>query len=301
MKFLISTANYNSEEYTKEFLASINNFAMENKKHKYTVQVFDNSATIGNVATYEYIDAHIIKPKRNIGLAPSWKISINTAKENDFDVLVLVNNDTIFSDNFFDIVSSAVENDPSSAYGPFITLENHSPWSTGGNFGFLPWIVKHEANSRGSYVHAIFETKHLSGCCIILPVQLLRDNENIYKGLSDFFFRGEEWFINKKLEMEGVNRYILRDSTLIHKENGSHSRFSEAHIYWAVRAKMLFIKKLNGFEHFLSLLTYSIHLFSKGLLFYKKNSSFSLNMTFCTILRAFCHGLKKSVIREFDF
>ncbi|WP_192459590.1 glycosyltransferase family 2 protein [Musicola keenii] len=303
MRFLISTANYFSDQDTYDFLARLSDFSEQKTIHEFSVQLFDNSASMVNLNESDYgnLNLSIVKPKRNIGLGPTWKISLSTMNKcKDYDALILVNNDTEFCDGFFDEILFAVNKNDNSIYGPYIMLEDETPWSSGGHFGLLPWIVKHHAQKRDKYDERIIETEHVSGCCLIIPRKVILKNYHAFSGVSDFFFRGEEWFLNKKLADSGVNRFLLRDAILIHKENGSHKRFSPEHIYWAIRAKMLFIKKLNGIQYFLSFLTYSVHVFTKGFIFYKIHSGLSGGNVMKMILMGYFHGVKKRVIRSYD-
>jgi GT2 family glycosyltransferase len=301
MNILISTANYNSEKDTLFFLDSLNELAKKNGLNKYHVQIFDNSRSLTNLASYEYIKYDVISPKKNLGLAPTWRISLNFFKKNDFDLIVLINNDTQFTDNFFDELQKALDQEPLSVFSPYIVLENGKPWSTGGKFGVFPWVIKHEAKLKKEYESSLINTEHLSGCCLIIPKNVISTYPHIYRGVSDFFFRGEEWFFNKRLHDEDIKRIVLRDAILIHRENGSHQRFSAAHIYWAIRAKMLYIKKLRKHERFISILTYIPYVFTKGLFFYKKNSSLSYVKAGKAVSRAVKDGFKKNVIRSTDY
>lgn len=300
MKFLISTANYKSEKDTFDLIDNIKYHAGKQADSSFSVLVFDNSNSILELDDDKSIDINLIKPSRNLGLAPTWKLSMSSLVNSDFDCLILVNNDTEFSEDFFEILTDAIKKDASNAYGPFITLEDGTPWSTGGKFGKLPWIINHEAKDHCTYPVDIYPTEHLSGCCIILPRKVVLDNLSLLVGLSDFFFRGEEWFLNKRLAELNVPRYILRDAFLVHKENGSHSRFSKAHIYWAIRAKMLYIKKLTGFDYVLSLVTYILHVYTKGLYFYKSSSSLGYLSVLNIVTSSVRDGLRKLVVRERD-
>lgn len=301
MRVLISTANYNSENDTLELIKNLENHDdLISSNINISLLIFDNSRTFVDAYTKSALNINIVKPRRNIGLAPTWKISMSYMLKSDYDCLILVNNDTEFNKGFFKELLKAINNDSSSAYGAFIVLPDGTPWSTGGRFGRLPWVVNHEAKCNENYDRSVYSTEHLSGCCIILPREVIENSYNKLLGLSDFFFRGEEWFINRRFEEIGVKRFILRDAILIHKENGSHARFSKAHIYWAIRAKMLYVKKLAGISHYVSLLTYIVHSFSKGALFYKSHSDLSYTDLSKTILLAINDGLRKKVIRERD-
>lgn len=303
MNFLISSANYHSEADTLCFLSSVNENARKHQHHKITVQIFDNSGTLDLLNTnYSEIKVFLVKPNRNLGLAPTWKISMSTVRKNiEYDALILVNNDTEFDDVFFNKIAEEVEKDKNCIYGPCIYLPDNSVWSTGGDFGIFPWIVKHYAINDIKSHEARIKTNHLSGCCLIIPRHIIDANDKNFIGLSDFFFRGEEWFFNRVCTDIGIKRILLRDAILVHKENGSHDRFSRAHIYWAVRAKMLFIRKLRTFERVFSFITYGLHLCTKGAFFYKKNSDLSFFNIYKIIISAFGVGMKRRVIREKDF
>lgn len=301
MKILISTANYYSNKDTIDLLKNLNEINGNDPLLELHVQVFDNSSSLVIDEEFTNIKYSIIKPRFNLGLAPTWKISIGFAQKNDYDAVVLVNNDTEFSNDFFDVVEENIKTDPISIYSPYIQLQDLSPWSTGGDFGLFPWIVKHYAYPKEIIKTARMETEHVSGCCIVLPKGVIQLADKKLKGLSDFFFRGEEWFLNLTFSQLKIKKIILRDAVLTHKENGSHSRFSQQHIYWAIRAKCLFIKKLRGINKSLSLLTYFIHIFTKGLMFYKSRSELSYTVIVKEIYLALKDGATKSVIRASDY
>lgn len=301
VKILISTANYYSNNDTIELLENLNKIAVKNDSLDLHVQVFDNSLSLESIDEFDQINLSIIKPRYNLGLAPTWRISIGYATKNDYDALILVNNDTEFSEDFFDVITENIRIDPFSIYSPYIQLLDLSPWSTGGDFGLFPWIIKHHAYPVDEIKQTRMETSHVSGCCIILPKPIIQLADKNLMGLSDFFFRGEEWFFNLIFSQLKIKKFILKNAVLTHKENGSHSRFSKQHIYWAIRAKWLFIKKLNGCKRTTSKMTYLAHVFTKGLFFYKKNSNLSYLDVIKEIFAALKDGSLKSVIRARDY
>ncbi|MDV7106002.1 hypothetical protein R3X26_16465 [Vibrio sp. TH_r3] len=308
MNFLISTANYNSNEDTSLLFEQIYKKAKFENEFNFELLIFDNSNSLDENGFFqehdlENLSIKILKPNRNIGLAPTWKLSFNSfLNDSKYDVLILTNNDVIFTENFFENLESEISLNDGVVFGPSIYNPDNTPWSLGGSFGSLPWIVNHHNSLdifESSPDNTQVKTEHLSGCCMFFTRKSI--NHSIISGLSDFFFRGEEWFLNKRLSEHNIEKRLLKNVRLIHNENGSHDRFSSAHIYWAVRAKMLYIKKMNMKNYIVSIVTYPLHSLSKGLFFYYKNSDESLFDVFKTIIRALKHGATKSVVRATDY
>lgn len=281
-RVLVGIINYFSEDHTYKCIKSFRSEFGDNC----LVYVINN----GGEFDPKYADIYEEKP--NIGIARSWLLFLEEAK--GFDFAIFPNNDALvtsgFQRNLFKI-------DPLELriYGPVIRRPGGEVWSAGGKLTPFFRNVKHNDQELKSNM---LLTEHVSGCCPIFPKSTFGIlNELIsYK----FFFRGEEWYLAFKASERQIPMYIIRDLEIIHEENGSHDRFSMSHVYYAIRAKLMYYR-LSSTHLSLSLIKtviYTLYLGTGGALFYLSRSNLNIWQYLCVTVKALVHNFKFDIIEE---
>lgn len=187
----------------------------------------------------------ILRPDGNMGLSPAWDLAYKEIRKLNFNYVIFINNDVLIAPDFFVELAAGIKRwGGESVFGGRIYRldEPDVIWSRGGVVDARKVVVRHDdCDVHKSMVEdGDFETGHISGCCMVIPVHLL---EKIGGPDPDFFFRGEEWDLNYRLLSAKGRLVILDRMELWHAVNASHDRFSPEMLYLAYRAKVLFARK----------------------------------------------------------
>ena len=275
------TINYRSTDSTTRLVAQLAGFE---RVYDIKTVVYDNSGEYQKGQNEE-----VISLGKNVGIGPIWEKEILEVDDETF--LIICNNDIIIDKNFFERLAQN-SNLKDKVIGPLI-LNDGSVWSAGGSLSnLLPWRIKHSSKILSN---EFYSTGHVSGCCIVVCRISESKRKKIAASLGAYFFRGEEWQLNLNCDKALVERAIDPSMILEHSENGSHDRFSLQHIYFALRAKFLFIDlNCNVFQR----LSYIIHLATFGISFYHKNSKCSYRDVVGVSLKAFFDDLSYSEVDE---
>lgn len=289
IKFVI--ANYFSDKHTLELVKQIE--SIEKFDNTVNLNIYDNSRTLND--NFDLGEIKYYLPNRNLGLGPIWKLGWNEAIKDCDDFLILSNNDITLPQDFFRKIK-AISSSDNSIYGPVILNPSGQVWSAGGSIS--PFLGRIRHNNKLLDVdlkNTQKKVEHLSGCFLIIPRAVLLNSRLVS---SDFFFRGEEWYLNWQAGKRKIKRIVLTGLNVTHIENSSHDRFSLEHIYYAVRAKMLYGKKTTGNNFFLWGKIYFLYLFFYNAFFYNRNSNSSIIDVYRVIFSAYNKGLSSKVIRE---
>lgn len=190
-------------------------------------------------------DVEVLRPGENVGLAAAWKLGFERARDLGADYCLFLNNDAIVAPDFFTQMELGVRKyGPRAALGPRILYADRPDvvWSRGGSVNARRVMVEHHGGEQLDAALPVedFETGHLSGCCLLVPMPLL---EEIGGPDDGFFFRGEEWDLNHRLVLAGARLLLCDRARVFHAVNRSHDRFAPRMLYFAYRAKVRFARK----------------------------------------------------------
>lgn len=106
---------YNGLKYLPKLFGSI--FSYQPKTVQPAVMVVDNASTDGSAAWLKenYPDLIVLSPGRNEGFAQGNNLGIEYAIRNNFDYVMLLNQDTIIEDGYLDKLMAKAESDPAIA------------------------------------------------------------------------------------------------------------------------------------------------------------------------------------------
>tara|TARA_B110000003_G_C16544731_1_gene494245 strand:- start:275 stop:1069 length:795 start_codon:yes stop_codon:yes gene_type:complete len=172
----------------------------------------------------------IIKNKSNLGFTGGNNIGISKALKENFDYVMLLNNDTKVNADFLTLLLERLENENNlGAIQPLILqMDNKNKvWNAGGEFiriFGLPKVI-----DKGKNINSININKHysdwISGCCIMLKSKVINK-----VGLLDnsFFayFEDVDWSL--RIKNEGYLLGIDNRSIIYHYESGSSKTLSKS-------------------------------------------------------------------------
>ncbi|MBT5857767.1 MAG: glycosyltransferase family 2 protein, partial [Flavobacteriaceae bacterium] len=120
----------------------------------------------------------VFKEKNNLGFAGGNNIGIRYALENDYDYIMLLNNDTEVKENFILPLVERIEKDHFlGAVQPLIlNFSNKSIiWNAGGKLNKFLGLTSTRLNNNKLNSSIVFDdyTDWISGCCILIKSEIL--------------------------------------------------------------------------------------------------------------------------------
>lgn len=241
IKFCVIIVNYKGSRDTIDCVRSLG-LAASSFNSNVQILVVDNSNDkFGDMGP----TVSVIKTGWNIGLSGAWFVGFFNEAAQACDYCIFINNDTIVENSFFHGIEKGIRKwGDNCAFGPRICYFDNPTriWSRGGKINRYMVSVKHYGENlyAEDIIAEDFVTGHLSGCCLVIKTSHLN---KIGGPDPNFFFRGEEWDLNFRLNRKGIKLVLLDQVNIYHKINGSHERFDPLMLYLAYRAKVLFAKK----------------------------------------------------------
>lgn len=217
----IILVNWNSYDFSVNCINSLKKCNYNNFK----IILVDNGSNDFSIDKLysKFKDIHFIKNKTNLGFTGANNIGILHALEENFDYIMLLNNDTEVKENFLKNLVHRYENESSlGAIQPLIFQMNNQKkiWNAGGKFlrsiG-LPLVVGKDQIPNKFVLNKKY-TDWISGCCIMLKSKIISD-----VGLLDnsFFayFEDVDWSL--RIKLAGYPLGIETTSIIYHYESGS--------------------------------------------------------------------------------
>lgn len=188
----------------------------------------------------------LIQANENKGFAAGNNIGIKySLLRNDFDSIILLNNDTVIH---FEAISKLIDAKRTygekAIYGGKIFYYNKPDviWYDGGYFNEWTARASHKNISKGQLNSGyIKEVNFITFCYVLIPKYVIEN-----AGLLDerYFMYNEDLDYCIKVHKLGFKQYYVSDSMIWHKIGGSHNgEKSEFEAYWIMRSKIQFILK----------------------------------------------------------
>jgi len=189
--------------------------------------------------------AKIIDTGENLGFAKANNIGIREAIKDGTDYILLLNDDTVVSKDFLDILVYAGENNPDAAMlGPYIYFytEPKKIWFAGAKFDELTGIASFP-KAEQIFTHEFLKPKEsdfITGCAV------LAKRESIEKiGLLDerFFIYWEDVDWGLRVKKAGIKNLVIPQAKIWHKVTVSlGGQESSIRMYFKTRSHLLLAK-----------------------------------------------------------
>jgi len=218
-----------------ECLSSINRIMYDN----YTVTVVNNSSNdLIDIDKHLKLKIQILKSPFNVGFARGNNLGLKEALKNQADYVLLLNDDTVVSPDFLNIlVDTAEKNSNAGMLGPKIYYfdEPHRIWFAGAKFNEQTGLV--------SFLHSdekLEESDYVTGCALLAKRKLI---EKIGLLNERFFLYWEDvnWGLASK--KAGFRNLIVPSSKVWHKISlSSGGPNSCLRVYHKTRSHLLFLR-----------------------------------------------------------
>ncbi len=268
-KVAIIILNWNGLNDTIECLESLKKITYPN----YEVIVVDNGSenNEGTILQAKYGNfIEVIKNKENRGFAEGNNIGIKKALEKGVDYILLLNNDTVVSADFLNILVDYAEKHKNlGSVGPKILYYNLDKiWFNGGKLwwwlGFAKHLEKLKANEKSS-IRFPLGVDFITGCCILIKKEVL-ERVGLLDPIYFINFEDVDWCF-RAMKM-GYKNVVIPQAVIWHKVSASLGKRGSQKIgklgaYYYARNAIIFAKKnLSGFKKFVFLLNqYTFRLF----------------------------------------
>ena len=212
--------NWNNSNYTIDCIKSLKKTSYINKK----IIVVDNASTDDSVVkiSANCPNTDIIVNSKNLGFTGGNNVGIKRALKENFDFIMLLNNDTIVEKLFIEPLVDAF-NSNVGAVQPLILNypEKETIWNNGGlidNFFGRFITVDKNKNVKSIKKFQNKKTQWISGCCFMIKSSLVSKI-----GLLDekffVYFEDVDWSI--KISDLNLELIVVQKSIIFHHEGAS--------------------------------------------------------------------------------
>ena len=255
-KIAIIVLNWNQPQLTLDTIDSLKNIKSTSYKHK--IFLIDNNSTDKSLYIFQKKfktnpTIEIIKNNKNLGYVGN-NIGIKKAIKQNYDYILLLNNDVIVDSNFleelyqgaklgYDIVG------PKIYFAP--GFEYHQDWYSKKEIGKVIWSVGGQMDwnnvygsnigvdqvDKGQFDQNNDKVDFLTGCCLMIDVKVFKKigylDEKYFMYLEDLDFCQKAIKNNFKLS------YIYK-SKIWHVNSGSSKSGGNLHDYFITRNRLYF-------------------------------------------------------------
>ena len=279
-KIAIIIINWNTYQLTFNCLKSLEACTYKNK----IIFFVDNGSKdgSGDKIALEFPDINYIQNEINEGFTGANNIALKVILKQNFDYVLLLNNDTEVKPNFLSLLEARMDSDQNLAATQPLILDfpnKNTIWNGGGSFNTFFGLSKTRYNGLIYKPQLKIETftEWISGCCILVKIEVIKE-----VGLLDnrFFayFEDVDWSI--RMTKLGYKLGVVPKSIIYLQSSGStkmNNTSNEGNLspyahYLNVRNHIYLIKKhtffFNSFGSWiyqiLKITSYSIYFILRG-------------------------------------
>ena len=278
-KIAIIIINWNTYQLTFNCLKSLGSCSYKNKK----VFFVDNGSTdgSGDKIALEFPKINYIKNEENEGFTGANNKALKVVLKQNFDYVLLLNNDTEVNPNFLSLLQSRMDSDKNLAATQPLILDfsnKKTIWSAGGSYNtfFCLFKTRYKGIIYNPKLKIDTFTNWISGCCVLVKTAAIRE-----VGLLDnrFFayFEDADWSI--RMTNLGYKLGVVPSSIIYHHKSGSvkkNNTSNEGNLspythYLNVRNHIYLIKKHTFFNRkgsclyqILKIISYFIYFILRG-------------------------------------
>lgn len=220
-KIAIIIINWNTFQLTFNCLKSLEACSYNN----ISFFLVDNGSIdgSGDKIALEFPEVNYIKNEKNEGFTGANNLALKAILEQDFDYVLLLNNDTEVKPNFLSLLEAKMNSDNKlAATQPLIlNFKNRDTiWNAGGSFNTFFGLTKTRLKGMifNPQLNIETSTQWITGCCILVKTSVVKQ-----VGLLDnrFFayFEDVDWSI--RMTNLGYKLAVVPESIIYHHTSGS--------------------------------------------------------------------------------
>lgn len=236
----IILVNYGHAKLTVDCITSLNKAGCNNDR----IIIVDNNSPDDSLEILRMLDGVIlIESKENGGFSYGNNLGIKYALSRNCEGVVLLNNDTVISEDFFE---HFISTNCDEVVVPKILYYDHPDviWYAGGEIRYdkgLP--IHHGMNQKDSMEFSGKKyTDYACGCCILIPRSIL---DRIGLLNEKYFMYWEDCDYTLRLFKAGLKISYMPEAKVWHKVSMSSDANSPAYIYYFNRNRFYVLKHYN--------------------------------------------------------
>lgn len=240
-KVFIVIINWNNWSDVLECLKSLQDNDYPNKK----VVIIDNGSDKKPEAPDSSIK--ILYQEKNLGFSGGNNVGIRYALERDADYVLLLNDDTLVSNDFLSKLVEAGETDKKiGMLGPKIYFADQKEklWCAGGKINWLynkGEMRGYNQIDKGQYDSPnIQETEYVTGCCVLIKREVI---EKIGLVPEDYFLYYEDTDWSLRARRAGYKCVFVPAAKIWHKGSRSSVEGSFPYIYYHIRNGLILARR----------------------------------------------------------
>lgn len=242
----IIVLTYNDSEDTIKCLTSLKN----NIYSKFKIVVVDNNSEFDTISEIKekHPDVEYLQLKKNYGYAGGNNRGIKYAIDQGASYVLIINNDTLVKDNFLlELVKSIKTNDKVAIVSPKIYKypNKNELWYFKGKIDWYKGMGYNIDNDalNSEMVNQDMKTNFASGCCMLMDIELLAEN-NVQLLEEDYFLYFEDNDFSSKVIDKNMDLIFCPNSVIYHKVSASTSNDDSPILtYYFTRNRLLFMKR----------------------------------------------------------
>ena len=279
-KIAIIIINWNTYQLTFNCLKSLKACTYNNK----TIFLVDNGSEdgSGDKIALEFPDINFIKNEINEGFTGANNKALKVILKQNFDYVLLLNNDTVVKPNFLSLLEARMDSDQNLAATQPLILDfpnKNTIWNAGGSFNSFFCLFK--TRCKGMIYNPKLKidtyTQWISGCCILVKIAVIKK-----VGLLDnrffIYFEDADWSI--RMTNLGYKLGVVPESIIYHHSSGSNVKNNTSsegnlspyshylnvrnHIYLIKKHSFLFNKLGSWLYQIFKIFSYSIYFILRG-------------------------------------
>ena len=279
-KIAIIIINWNTYQLTFNCLKSLKACTYNNK----TIFLVDNGSKdgSGDKIALEFPDINFIKNEINEGFTGANNKALKVILKQNFDYVLLLNNDTEVKPNFLSLLEARMDSDQNLAATQPLILDfpnKNTIWNGGGSFNTFFGLSKTRSNGLiyNPKLKIDTFTEWISGCCILVKIAVVRE-----VGLLDnrffVYFEDVDWSI--RMTNLGYKLGVVPNSIIYHHSSGSYKKNNTSkegnispyahylnvrnHIYLIKKHSFLFNNLGSWLYQIFKISSYSIYFILRG-------------------------------------
>lgn len=244
-KIAIILVNYNGISDTIECIKSINNI----KNKNYKIIVVDNASEnfeAERIKT-EFPEIELIKSNDNLGFSAGNNLGIMYAIKNEYEYILLLNNDTIIDPDMINNLLMYSNNKTITVPKMYYYYDNKRIWYGGGNINKYTGRAIHNNMDKldNDLVESVEECSFATGCCMLIHTDIIKK----IGGLNEkYFMYCEDTEYSLKALTNGIKIVYVPKAKLWHKVSkstgGAVSAFS---VYYMTRNRFMYMKEYKNY------------------------------------------------------
>lgn len=240
----IILVNYNGYDDTVECVKSLLNITYRN----YRIYIVDNcSSDADKIRSDSFLNEHskIMYSNQNLGFSGGNNIAIQDALENDYEYIVMLNNDTTVEPEFLGALVDIAEKDRSIGVVTgkiYFYYKRENVWSAGGTYDRNTGLTVQYSGPENKSFDVEKEITFATGCLQMIPSSVVKK-----VGLMDegYFLYSEDSDYCQRIIDAGYKLMYTPKSVIYHKVSASTGDRSPMQQRYMMRNNLYMIKRYS--------------------------------------------------------